>query len=180
MKKLFYWLIVSIVLIVSTTCFSHVAFAQSFSLGGGVPYNLDIEIPGINLRGYYNAGETFCFGPEFIFFFPKKEIHGNKETEIKIQEFNFNAHYIFELSKNVGVYPLVGLNYTLEKEETTYLNQTLKEEDLIKSFGVNLGGGIHFPISNFVPFLEYEYVLGDLSENIITIGAFFIIGKEEE
>lgn len=172
------WLIVVVVLFF--TCFSQITFAQSFSVGGGVPYNLSIESPGINLRGYYNVAETFCFGPEFIFFFPKKEIHDNKETEISIQEFNVNAHYIFELKKHIGIYPLVGLNYTLEREKITYLDKAETANDLIKSFGVNLGGGIHFPISNFVPFLEYEYVLGDLKEHIVTFGAFITLGKEEE
>jgi len=169
-----------IVLMISAICFSQLAFAQSFSFGGGIPYNITIEEPGLNLRAYYNVGKEFCFGPEAVFFLPKSEIEGNLETEIRIQEYSLNTHYIFELGEKVGIYPVVGLNYTIEKEEITYLDQDLTEEETFTAFGANLGGGIHFPFGNITPFAEYAYVLSELSEQLVTVGVFYTIGREGE
>ena len=156
-----------------------IAHAQHFSAGGGIPFNITVETPGLNLRGYYNMGEHFCFGPEFTFFLPKNETHGDEETETTIWEFNLNAHYIFELNERLGIYPVFGFNYTQEREEITFLPSGEKEGETIDAFGINLGGGLHVPFPKFIPFIEYEYVVGDLSEHIVTVGLFFNLGKKD-
>lgn len=160
--------------------FSVNSYAQHISLGGGIPYNFTAETPGLNLRGYYNMGEHFCFGPELTFFLPKTEIHDMEEIETTIWEINVNAHYIFEVSEHLGIYPIIGLNYTREKEDISYLLTGETEEKMVDAVGMNIGGGFHLPLPHFVPFVEYEYVVGDLSEHILTVGIFFSIGEENE
>ena len=154
--------------------------AQKFALGGGVPFNVSTEAVGLNLRAYYNLNEKICFGPELSYFFPTTEIHEDEEIGTKVIEFNFNAHYIFELTHKIGIYPVIGLNYTIEKEEIKYLNEERTEDEYHRTFGMNIGGGFHIPLSKFTPFAEYEYVLGDLKEHIITLGVFFHLSHHEE
>lgn len=153
--------------------------AQHFSAGGGVAYNATVETPGLNLRGYYNKGEHFCFGPEFTYFFPKNETHGDEAIKTSVWEINFNAHYIFEVNERLGVYPLFGFNYTKEKEAITYLSKAETKEESVDAFGVNLGAGLHVPLPKFTPFIEYEYVASNLSEHVITLGFFVNLGKKD-
>ncbi len=157
--------------------------AQKISIGGGMPYNVTVEAPGLNLRGYYNVNESFCFGPEFTFFFPGTESKAEEEIEKSIWEINLNAHYVFELNEQLGVYPILGFNYTREKEDINYAFTNEKATKTKEAFGLNLGGGFHVPLPQFTPFVEYEYVVSSLSEHIITVGVFFNIGganKETE
>jgi len=156
----------------------NMSYGQSFSLGGGIPYNLTAEVPGINLRAYYNIKDKICFGPELTFFAPKTIMHDDEEIKTNIWEFNWNFHYIVEVSEHLGIYPIVGFNYTQEKEDITFMSSGEDKTETINALGINIGGGFHRPLENMVPFLEYEYVLGDLSEHIITAGVFFTIGKE--
>ena len=154
--------------------------AQKYSVGGGTPYNISTESLGINIRSYYNVDDKICFGPELSYFFSTTEIHGEEEIETKVIEFNFNAHYIFEVGEKLGVYPLIGLNYTRELEDITVLTTGEQISESHNIVGINAGGGFHVPFKNFVPFVEYEYVIGDLGEHIVVAGLFFPIGKKEE
>jgi len=167
-------------LLLLLSLFSSGLVGQHISLGGGIPYNATAETFGINLRGYYNFKEHICFGPEFTLFFPRTTTFDDEEIETLIWEFNFNAHYIFEVSENIGAYPILGFNYTREIEDITFLSNGMIERKTVDAIGLNIGGGFHIPQPSFVPFLEYEYILGDLSEHIITAGVIFTLGSSDE
>ena len=169
----------NIILIIYFLLSSHSIVGQHISLGGGIPYNASKEHTGLNLRGYYNIGEQICFGPEFTVFFPKTVTHINEEIQTSIWEINFNAHYIFEVSEKLGMYPIIGFNYTREIEDITILSTGLTDKKTHQYIGLNIGGGFHLPQPKFVPFIEHEYVVGDLSDHIITVGLFFPLGVTE-
>jgi len=173
-------MLVRINLLVFLFLFSSNLIGQHISLGGGIPYNATSETVGINLRGYYNIEEHICFGPEFTYFFPRTVTVDDEEIETLIWEINFNAHYIFEVSEGLGVYPIFGLNYTREIENIDFLSSGMAERIVVDAIGLNIGGGFHVPQPSFIPFVEYEYVVGDLSEHIITAGVFFTIGRGNE
>lgn len=166
---------VSLVLICSIT-FSN-AYSQ-FAIGLGGAYGTDIEQFAPNLRVYYFPNEKICFGPE-IAYFPSitEKIHGI-EVEKQLTEYNLTGHYIFELSPKLGVYPLFGLNYSVEKE-TEYEDEH-KIEMTEDAFGANLGAGLHLALGRFLPFAEYKYVTGNLRQHAFSIGVLFTFEKEEE
>jgi len=154
--------------------------AQQFSGGGAISYNATLQTPGINLRSYYNVDHHLCFGPEITFFLPTTEIKEDEEITKTVREINFNAHYIIELSEHVGVYPIIGVNYTREREEILFFADGAREELTTDAVGLNIGAGIHVPLSSVIPFLEYQYVIGTFKEHIISAGAFYTFGKTSE
>ena len=150
------------------------SYSQTLSFGGGLEYNVTTENLGLNLRGYYNIGKQICFGPEFSYSFPATERIGDLEEEKSVFEVNINGHYIFELfEERLGVYPLFGINYTIEDTELTNLISGEIEQENEKFWGANIGGGFHVPIKNFAPFFEYHYITGQLGESVFTIGVLY-------
>lgn len=139
---------------------SHAHFDQhSISTGIGTAISTELETLGINGRAYYNLNHRICFGPEFSYF---------KKGETELLDFNLVAHYIFE-TKIVGFYPLIGLNYTIEKEELEITN----DEDTVTAFGLKVGVGAHRNFGNLTVFLEYSRVQSELADNFIATGVFY-------
>jgi len=135
------------------------------AIGAGGVYGTDIEQFAPNLRAYYFPNEKICFGPEVAWF---PEI-SEGEVERQLTEFNITGHYIFEVHHKVGAYPLFGFNYSIEKE--TEHDEEITEEAL----GLNLGAGLHLSYGRFLPFVEYKYVTGDLSQHAFSAGVLFIL-----
>lgn len=124
----------------------------SFTAAISLPYSFHLNTIGINPRLYYNIGEHICFGPEASYF---------KKDDISILDLNFVGHYIFEI-KQIGVYPLVGLNYTIENEPMH------KEEEL----GFVFGAGFHKGFNKLMLFSEYSHVQSHLNiDDFITVGS---------
>lgn len=106
---------------------------QSLTVGIAAPYSFALNSTGINVRIYHNINENICFGPEVSYF---------KNGEFELVDFDFIVHNIFEMPL-VGIYPLLGVNYTVEKE--THLEET---ETLAKA-GMIYGLGMHRNIKSF-------------------------------
>jgi len=154
-------------------------YSQSVSFGGGFIYGDDIKEPGINLRAYYNLpGNRVCFGPEYSTFLTHKEEIDGEDIKIDLYELNFNGHFIFEVTHKFAVYPFTGLNFSREKEEIE-ISGTIKTHTQ-KEFGLNLGFGAHYAYYDFAFFAEFGHLFSDLSQNSITIGVFYTLGKKSE
>lgn len=163
--------------IIILTLVPYFSYCQSVSVGGGIVYGDDIKEPGINLRAYYNLpGNRVCFGPEFSTFLTHKENVSGEEIAVDLYEFNFNIHYIFEVTHKLGVYPFSGLNFSKEKEEIEISGE--KETFTEEEFGLNLGLGAHYAYYDFVFFTEYDHLFGSLPQNSITLGVFYTFGKK--
>ena len=134
-------------------------------IGAGPTIELREQILGVNGRFYYANNEHFCFGPE-ISIFPFQEV--TEEEEVSIIDLNLNAHYIFELGKGFGFYPLSGINYSIEK--IRFLEEEEKEEE----FGINYGVGFHYKWNKVFFFAEVKGIIGPLNDGFVTTGA--IIG----
>ncbi len=149
--------------------------AQSVMVGVGGVYGTDIEQFAPNLRLYYGVNEALCFGPEFAYF-PSQ--FGTDEYDIQLNEYGFVAHYIFEIIEKVGVYPLLGLNYSVE---TKIFPETRETKN---AFGLSGGVGGHLTFGNFLPYAEYKFITGELSQSTISLGVIYNIhlsgGHESE
>ena len=146
---------------------------QGWILGFAPSLELEENLIGFNARGYYGINEHFCFGPE-VTLFPKQEVENN--YDLKITELNFNAHYIFEVSHKIGVYPLSGINYTIEQERVSNTSEEEKEE----AFGINYGLGVHYNLGKTFAFAEFKGVSGALNDEFITVGVVFVFLKNEK
>ena len=135
-----------------------------FIIGLGPTLELEESLYGINGRFYYGVNESFCFGPE-VSFFPYQSVGHDEEQSIV--DLNFNAHYIFELTEKLGLYPLAGANYTIDKIRVTDEHD---ENETESEFGLNYGFGAHYEVSNFFIFSEFKGVIGRLSDEFITVG----------
>ena len=170
-----------IILFLSLFLFAFIlSYGQGYSLGGGLEYNTTTENFGLNLRGYYNIGEHFCFGPELSYAFIGDEVIGNIEEDTSVFEINLNAHYIFEVfDERIGLYPLFGFNYTIEDISLTDLQTGNIESETEEIWGTNIGAGFHVPIKNFAPFLEYHYITGQLGEHVVAVGLLYTFNKNK-
>jgi hypothetical protein len=126
---------------------------NSFSIGIAPQYALHIESMGAHARFNYNMGESFCFGPEVSYF------DNGHET---LLDLDVVAHYIFE-TKWVGIYPVAGLNYAMEK-----VGQHQE-----KNMGAVFGAGVHRNFKSFTGFLESTRVENRKDDWLFTLGIIY-------
>ncbi len=147
---------------------------EGFTAGFGGALETADELYGVNLRVFYAINEHFCFGPE-VSIFPFQDI--NNDVEKSITDLNINAHYILEATHNLGVYPLLGVNYTIEDERNVQ-NNAISEK--IEAIGINYGFGAHYKIKNVFLFAEFKSIIGELSAEFITAGIIFSLPKKHK
>lgn len=138
-------------------------FSHTFVPGVGVTYGSNIKSAGLNLRGYDFIDEHICFGPEFSYF----SADGVRNEEFSLMELNFIGHYVFKIAEHLGAYPLSGLNYSIEKRREP-------DSENEKAWGLNVGGGIHYELAGFFPFLEYKFITGPIGQQSISIGVLLM------
>jgi len=144
-------------------CFAfEIASAQEvLVVGGGPSIELENSLYGINARLFYGPNERFCYGPE-VTYFPYQEI--DEENELSVIDLNVNAHYFFELAPELEIYPLTGVNFTIEQE------RLLADDNEVDNFG------------KLYVFSEFKGILGKLNDEFITVGVLFSLkshAKEE-
>ena len=163
-------LLICLVIGINNVVFSQ----QGFTAGIGGTIETTNELYGINTRVFYAINEHFCFGPEASIF-PFQEI--DEEFEKSIVDLNVNAHYIFEITHGLGVYPLSGINYTIEQERLIEHNDASEK---IQEIGLNYGFGAHYKINNIFLFAEFKGIIGQLSAEFITAGVLFNLPKKHK
>ncbi|KPM32066.1 Putative lipoprotein [Croceitalea dokdonensis DOKDO 023] len=139
--------------------------------GLAATYSTKLDAVGVNARLYYAADHHYCFGPEVSYF--KKTF---EEGELSLFEANANLHYIIDLKDGLGFYPLGGINYS---QETETLNDEMEQHSK-DAFGLNAGAGFHYANGRFLFFAEYKYVISELDDHFLSIGALinFSLAKE--
>ncbi|MFT6337258.1 MAG: hypothetical protein ACI86M_002527 [Saprospiraceae bacterium] len=137
-------------------------------------WSFNLETPGINARSYFFLNDKICLGPEFTYFFDKTEVHGNEEITTSAFVIDLNGHYVFEIIEHsLGVYPVMGLNFTREKESIQVLEET--EEHTSKAFGFNLGIGAEVPLSKRINlFGEFTHTFSTLEDNVMFLGLNYL------
>ncbi|MFT5819809.1 MAG: hypothetical protein ACI8ZM_001034 [Crocinitomix sp.] len=154
---------IKIIGIVALLATSKAGFSQSLMFGVGGSYGADIQQFAPNFRIYYGLTEHICFGPEYSYFPSIK--HG--DTDVQLSEYGFVGHYIFEVKHIAGIYPLIGINYSVENEVHN------EESHTTSALGASMGLGVHFNFKNFLPFAEYKYITGKLSQSTFSVGLIY-------
>lgn len=164
----------SVSLVVGILSFGVTNGQEGSMIGLGPSLEIEESLVGINGRLFYGINESFCFGPE-VTFFPKQEI--NDQYKLSIIDLNVNGHYIFEIIPKLGVYPLSGINYTIETE---YLITQSEENESKVAIGWNYGLGAHYDFGSLFAFAEFKGITGELHDEFITIGIIFSLSKTKE
>jgi outer membrane protein X len=153
MKKLMF-LIASLILCIGS------AYAQKGQMAAGVNLNYGTDISTIGLGGKFQYGITDEIRGEAAF------NHSFTKDFTKMWDFEVTGHYLFPLSEKVTVYPLAGFCFT--KVIANVGNLSASESN----FGVNLGGGIEYPIIEALSVgLEAKYqFVSNLDQAIFNLG----------
>ncbi len=114
-----------------------------FGVGGRVLGN--VESANLELVGDFNL------------FFP--------DGDVDFWEANGNVFYHFHLPESPQVLPYVGGGLNVSRVSTNGADNT--------EAGLNLGGGIRFPLENVSPFIEGRAVISDHDQAVLTIGLIF-------
>lgn len=142
---------------------------EQFAIGGNI---------GVGV--YKNSYTPFGFGPKFQFYFWKQwrgEASFNywtkKENSGGFMDFNGNVHYVFNVAKNVNVYPLAGLTVV-----TTHgLPDGAENQTLV---GFNLGGGAEFFVAPQLKLnLEIKYQYAEKEKTYARSGGTEYVVKYE-
>lgn len=128
---------------------------KSVSLSIGSAFNNKVGHAGLYSRLYYNVPKNICFGPDVTRF---------KNGEGGFYEYNFVLHYIFD-TPLIGIYPVVGSNYTRE----------VLEMEAHEGWNLVFGLGVHRNFGNFGGFAEYNQKQFAHFEHIFHIGFMYTI-----
>ncbi len=168
------------------------AQAKTAAVGLNLNYGTEIESLGLGVKGSYCFTDHIRGEASFNYFFPKKHF--------TMWEINANAHYLFNIGDKFKVYPLVGLTYVHGHWSNKYSvggggdfgdgggdwgwgapmrkangEITVNESDNTGKFGVNLGGGAQYDLTdNLMLNFEVKYSLvSDLDQCVISLGAAY-------
>ena len=151
--------------------------AQKGEMSAGLNISYGTEISSIGIGAKYQYGITDVIRGEASFNY---FIENNC---LSMWDINLTAHYLFNISDKINVYPLAGLTYTRVKYEWV---QDIPDEykDTVKpgtvyanggKFGVNIGGGAEYSISkNLTIGAELKYTLiSTWDQAVVSIGVTY-------
>ena len=142
--------------------FSTSMFAQQGAMyvGGNLNYGTDFENLGIGVKAQYEFIQNFRAEASSNYFL--------KKDDCTMWDINANLHYLFRISDKFAVYPLGGLSVV----GTDYKGVSDSE------LGINVGGGIEFPITNAVKInAEAKYrFMDDIDDHtVLSVGIAFAL-----
>lgn len=151
---------------------------RKFDFGIAGVYGDEINQIGQNTRFYVNSDDhRFCLGPEFSWFLQDEITEGNELVKKDLIEFNFNAHINLKVIGDLSFYPVIGLNYSREKE-SVFQSGELDHRKNINEFGLIAGAGLHYNLgTEWLLFSEYDHLFSKLRQNTFTIGILKSFGK---
>lgn len=163
MKKLLSvsFIVLSLLLVSHST-----SFAQNHGptkLGVGVLYGSEVETVGIQANATFRVSERVAIAPDVSIFFPDDE-----DTPVFIDSWwavNLNGHFMLDTDPDYHIYGLGGLNVTTIEFEGS--------DDSESELGLNLGLGGEYHLDGFSLFSELKYIVSDLDQVVLGIGARF-------
>ena len=142
------------------------AFAQKGIQAAGVhlSYGSEISSIGLGVKYQYNITDNIRLEPSINYFF--------ENDGVDMFDLNATAHYLFPMASNVRLYPLAGLTYAKWSADLGNDGAEITHS----KFGVNLGGGAEFDITNeFMMNFEVRYQLvSDFDQAIFSLGIAYM------
>ena len=142
------------------------AFAQKGIQAAGVSLNYGTEISsiGLGVKYQYNITDNIRLEPSINYFFENKGVD--------MFDINATAHYLVPMASNIRLYPLAGLTYARWGFDLVNDGAEITHS----KFGLNLGGGAEFDITNELMMnfeLKYQCV-SDFNQAIFSVGLAYM------
>jgi len=142
------------------------AVSAQTTIGGVLGYHDDFEALGIGAYAAFalpQLQENLSINPSFVYYFP---------DGIDAWEVNGDLVYAFPVSADAPVAPfaLAGLN--IIRVSVSAGSFSASSTDV----GLNLGGGVTFPMEGFTPFAGAKFEIQDGTGFLIFGGAGFAVG----
>lgn len=165
MKRLF----VTLVILMTGFCATWAQKGEQ-SIGAKLSYGSEIENLGFGVHYRNNLTDHFRVEPSFDYFL--------KKDYVTSWDLNLNAHYLFELSNNMSIYPLIGLTYShwgVDLGSIDFGDIKVDTSANEGRFGINLGGGIELPVSyNFSVGAELKYqIISDFDQWVVGVNCAY-------
>ena len=147
--------------------------AQNFSVDIAAIRNHSLQLHGANASLFYHFTKHLSAGIEVNRFFGAQKIKLGEMVRLSAWDFDLNIHYYLPASRQIILYPVLGISYSREKE--TKLNGT----ELHHLSYVNTGAGILFGNRIVKPHIEFILANGRKTEQLVIAGLNIELGKEK-
>ncbi|MEQ8525712.1 hypothetical protein [Gracilimonas sp.] len=170
-----------ITLLTFTALLSLATFQTSLaqiSVGGALMYGSEVEQIGLRVDGSYAINEDIDLNANLGFYLPDKTDLGNgNEITVTYYEFNLNGHYSLYSDDETGfsAFALAGINVLGFNSNASGPNVSGSDSD--SELGLNIGGGVSYPLSFGNLFGELKYVIGDADQLNIAAGVRIPLGE---
>jgi opacity protein-like surface antigen len=165
MKKLLISLFISVITLPAVN-------AQFTKIGGGVgygtgfwfhemeyDYNRSGHFP-VFLEGIYEITVPLHVTGRISYFFPNVTKMFDTKYTVSSMMVDINGHYVFNSLDKLEFYGLAGMNFLYTWKKTRFLSSDYVEPENHNAFGLNLGAGACFKLTNqFDIFAEAKYIL---------------------
>ncbi len=162
MKKLLFSFAI---LLISTSIFSQFKVGGGVTFGNRISNNQDIGA-GLNIRCNYSFNPKLTLSTGYTYVIPST-IGGTRYTSWQI---NSDLHYNFLSKDNFKLYGLAGINYTQEKNSTSFTNGSILStmNSSTGKAGLNVGIGANF--KKYFGEVKYD---SSYNQVALTLGIFF-------
>lgn len=130
---------------------------------------------GIGAKFQYNVTKPVRLEGSFTYFLPKDRGIISIKTSLSMWDLSVTGHYLFDMDEKFVLYPLAGIGIlgcisSMESDLDEY-----NYSDSSTEFGVNLGGGIDFKLSETLILngqIKY-FLVSDWNRLIISAGVVY-------
>lgn len=139
----------------------------NIQLSGGMGFGTEIQSIGFQAGGLYTINSQFRAVADLIYYLPGEDANG---LEFNWLEVNANGHYLIIKKENLNAYLLTGLNFSkLFSDDPNIKLPSVESTDQLY-VGVNIGGGIEFPLGALDGYLMGKYALSSAHQLALTGG----------
>lgn len=147
--------------------------AQKLSVDIAAVRNHSLRLYGSNASIFYHFTKNISAGIEVNRFFCTQKIKQEETVRLSAWDFDINLHYYLPASRQIILYPVLGISYSREKEAS------LNASELRHLKYVNTGTGILFGNRNWKPHIEFILANGRKTEQLVIAGLNIELGKEK-
>lgn len=176
MKKFIYIPLLFLVVCVNAHAQLKVDFG-SYAVGAtaNVELSSDYTNPGVGLTVQKFLGDKLRANVRGEYFF--------RQNRMSLIEWGADFHYVFPLTKKMGVYPVVGMGYSIMKFKGGYVSDILPggievvaDDEETGAFHFNLGVGYEYYVTPDVKaFGEVKYHhIKDYGRTLLSIGVAYV------
>ncbi|AEH01509.1 outer membrane beta-barrel protein [Lacinutrix sp. 5H-3-7-4] len=141
---------------------------SQIAVGGGIGYNEKVSSVGITIKGEFNITNEIAVSPNISYFFGNSTFLGYNQNLLGI---DVNATYTINIIDKLKVYPVVGINFSSYKTQTSFYfieNETIENDTAI---GANIGAGAQWQFTNMLSvYLEPKYIASNYSQIVVNAG----------